>query len=334
MSNSKSIEQNFSHVTNQVNKMRVYEEQILDNKVVDKILRIISIKFDHVITTIFESRNTNVMILEFQSIKSHVSKILEKIEKVNLNNDVESNPSVESRDHDNFNNRERRNYKGRGRRITEEEDLVISTKEETTTSYIQSRKRWKKFKFYQSRKRTRKKTTMKEQILIVFNAKSSNTKLHIDIGCSKHMCGKNKLFSTLDETVKFTIKFENNTNIHILEKYQIIIKLKDDSQNFIYYVFYISGFHHNLLSMRQILEKDYIIHIHHENNVFGLSIINIPSEVCEIGKKHKESFPTRKSWKAKKPLEIVHSDLCTVEISTHGGRKYFITFIDDFSRKI
>nr|KYP39875.1 Retrovirus-related Pol polyprotein from transposon TNT 1-94 [Cajanus cajan] len=70
--------------------------------------------------------------------------------------------------------------------------------------------------------------------------------------------------------------------------------------------------------------------------VSGLPVINILEgicETCEIGKKHRESFPTGKSWRARKPLEIVHSDLCMVEIPTHGGSRYFITFIDDFSRK-
>ena len=70
--------------------------------------------------------------------------------------------------------------------------------------------------------------------------------------------------------------------------------------------------------------------------VSGLPVVNIPSGVCEtcqIGKKHRESFPTGKSWRAKKLLEIVHSDLCSVEIPTPGGCRYFITFIDDFSKK-
>ena len=70
--------------------------------------------------------------------------------------------------------------------------------------------------------------------------------------------------------------------------------------------------------------------------VSGLPVVNIPDgvcETCEIGKKHRDSFPVGKSWRAKKLLEIVHSDLCMVEIPTHGGSRYFITFIDDFSRK-
>ena len=64
--------------------------------------------------------------------------------------------------------------------------------------------------------------------------------------------------------------------------------------------------------------------------------MNVPNgvyETCEIGKKHRDSFSTGKSWRARKLLEIIHSYLCSVEIPTPGGSRYFITFIDDFSRK-
>ncbi|RDX73099.1 hypothetical protein CR513_47338, partial [Mucuna pruriens] len=56
---------------------------------------------------------------------------------------------------------------------------------------------------------------------------------YLDTGCSNHMCGKKELFSSLNETVKSTVKFGNNTNIPILGKGRIAIKLKDGSQNFI-----------------------------------------------------------------------------------------------------
>lgn len=32
-------------------------------------------------------------------------------------------------------------------------------------------------------------------------------------------------------------------------------------------------------------------------------------------------------------LELIHSDLCTVEVPSNGNCRYFITFIDDFSIK-
>ena len=70
--------------------------------------------------------------------------------------------------------------------------------------------------------------------------------------------------------------------------------------------------------------------------VHGLSMIQEVKEVCEgcaLGKQHREAFPKDKAWRAKAPLELVHTDVCgPMDTTTHGGNKYFITFIDDFSR--
>ncbi|BAU00899.1 hypothetical protein VIGAN_11003500, partial [Vigna angularis var. angularis] len=52
---------------------------------------------------------------------------------------------------------------------------------------------------------------------------------YLDTGCSNHMCGKKELFSLLDETVTSTVKFGNNSDIPILGKGQIMIRLKDGS---------------------------------------------------------------------------------------------------------
>ena len=70
--------------------------------------------------------------------------------------------------------------------------------------------------------------------------------------------------------------------------------------------------------------------------VTGLPVIKAPDQLCEacvVGKKHRDPFPKGRAWRASKPLELVHSDLCYVEVPSNGGNKYFITFIDDFSRK-
>ncbi|XP_058762797.1 uncharacterized protein LOC131636157 [Vicia villosa] len=115
MSNSETVEQYFSRVINLVNKMRLYGEDIPDSKVVEKILRTMSMKFDHVVTTIIESHDTDTLsIAELQgSIESHVNRILEKTEKVvkeealksqvNFNNTYESSYIVEERGQNSFN---------------------------------------------------------------------------------------------------------------------------------------------------------------------------------------------------------------------------------------
>ena len=31
-------------------------------------------------------------------------------------------------------------------------------------------------------------------------------------------------------------------------------------------------------------------------------------------------------------LDLVHSDVCTMLVNSHGGARYFVSFVDDFSR--
>jgi len=61
MSSSKSVEHYFLCVTNLVNKMRVYKEDIPKSKLQEKILRTLPMKFDHMMTLIIESHNTDTM---------------------------------------------------------------------------------------------------------------------------------------------------------------------------------------------------------------------------------------------------------------------------------
>ncbi|KAK2986839.1 hypothetical protein RJ640_011064 [Escallonia rubra] len=74
-----------------------------------------------------------------------------------------------------------------------------------------------------------------------------------------------------------------------------------------------------------------------KNMVTGLPQIAIPSQVCEecvVGKQHRSQFPEGKSWRAKSVLELVHSDICgPIKPSSNGGKRYLITFIDDYTRK-
>jgi hypothetical protein len=71
--------------------------------------------------------------------------------------------------------------------------------------------------------------------------------------------------------------------------------------------------------------------------VRGLPPIQAPINSCEsciLGKQHRKSFPKEMSYRAWAPLEIVHTDLCgPMQTPSLGGRIYFLTFMDDYSRK-
>ncbi len=79
-----------------------------------------------------------------------------------------------------------------------------------------------------------------------------------------------------------------------------------------------------------------------QNMVSGMNLGNMPcptsSFVCEgciEGKQHRKPFPSDGGMRATKPLEIVHSDVCgPMRTTSLGGARYFVTYIDDFSRKV
>ena len=58
---------------------------------------------------------------------------------------------------------------------------------------------------------------------------------------------------------------------------------------------------------------------------------NHKCEVCVEAKLRKSSFKSIE--RSMEPLELVHTDICDLKyIQTRGGKKYFITFIDDCTR--
>ena len=74
-----------------------------------------------------------------------------------------------------------------------------------------------------------------------------------------------------------------------------------------------------------------------KNTVTGLPQIIPHSNVCEecvVGKQHREQFSKGKVWRARRPLELIHSDICgPINPVSSGKKKYFISFIDDYCRK-
>jgi len=75
-----------------------------------------------------------------------------------------------------------------------------------------------------------------------------------------------------------------------------------------------------------------------KNMVHGLPQIQEPAKLCEecmLGKQPRDPFPNHSTWRAIKVLQLVHADICgpISPIST-SNKRYFLSFIDDFSRKI
>ena len=60
-----------------------------------------------------------------------------------------------------------------------------------------------------------------------------------------------------------------------------------------------------------------------------------PCTHCLAGKQHRVSFSrSNQPYRRKRTLDLVHTDVCSMTERSMGGALYFVTFIDDHSRKV
>jgi hypothetical protein len=57
-------------------------------------------------------------------------------------------------------------------------------------------------------------------------------------------------------------------------------------------------------------------------------------EACQLGKQVRHPFPIQTIHVNSKPLEMIHLDVCTTKIKSIRGCKYYVSFIDDHTRKV
>ncbi|KAL1348215.1 hypothetical protein AAHE18_07G063800 [Arachis hypogaea] len=266
-------------------------EKICNSKVVEKILRTMPMKYDHVVATILESHDIDtMMIAELQgTMKSHISRILEKSEKsteeamksrVNLNNVAESSRTQERRGgRDNYNQGSSNNFTppNQGRGGT---NFRSVNRRRGRGNFYQKRTNFNCFhcgKYGHKAANCRFKIMNNNQAHIAENQHqnidddpstqtlffTSNSYAedeniwYLNNACSNHMSGRKELFSSLDDSVKLLLKFGNSTKIPIERKGHIPIRLKDGSLSYISDVFYAPELDYNLLSMGQLSEKGY-----------------------------------------------------------------------------
>ncbi|GAU28769.1 hypothetical protein TSUD_357540, partial [Trifolium subterraneum] len=70
--------------------------------------------------------------------------------------------------------------------------------------------------------------------------------------------------------------------------------------------------------------------------VNGLPVIRVPKDMCRnclVGKQSRKSFVDHIAMRAKNKLDVVYTDVCgPFDIVYLGGNRYFVSFVDEYSR--
>jgi len=113
-------------------------------------------------------------------------------------------------------------------------------------------------------------------------------------------------------------------NISVIEDKCLLLEVK--SENWLWNQRY--G-HINFRDLNMLSEK---------KMVQGLPKIKLSNEVCDMcctGKQARNSYNATIPFNATRKLEAIHFDVCgPFEVKSVGGNRYFVTFIDEFTRKL
>nr|KYP39567.1 Retrovirus-related Pol polyprotein from transposon TNT 1-94 [Cajanus cajan] len=87
--------------------------------------------------------------------------------------------------------------------------------------------------------------------------------------------------------------------------------------------------HLNFGSLSQLAKKEMVIGLPH------IEKSDATCESCMLGKQARNPFKVHLETRSKDVLEVIYTDVCgPFEVPSLGGNRYFITFIDDFSKRI
>ena len=82
---------------------------------------------------------------------------------------------------------------------------------------------------------------------------------YLDSGCSNHMTGDRKNFVQLNDNVSSQVKLRDGKLQNVERKGVIAVYTKGGNKRLIFDVLYVPGLTQNLLSVGQLLQKDYAL---------------------------------------------------------------------------
>ncbi|GFW03110.1 retrovirus-related Pol polyprotein from transposon TNT 1-94 [Trichonephila clavipes] len=87
------------------------------------------------------------------------------------------------------------------------------------------------------------------------------------------------------------------------------------------------------------VNNDYLVKTSKNDSVKGLPRLIDNGKIhcipCKLAKSKRVSFKKTGAVRSKRPLELLHMDLCgPMPTESQGGNKYFLSIIDDYSRKV
>ncbi|XP_073049596.1 uncharacterized protein [Primulina eburnea] len=204
MRTGEGVTEYFSRVMTVANKMRTYGEDMEDVKVVEKILRSLTKKFNYVVCSIEESKDTDAL-----TIDELQSSLIVHEQKFQRHHGEEQALKVT---YDGGRGRGRSTYRGRGRGGG---GGRASFNKATVECYKCHKLGHFQYECPENKEVHYAEVGEEDEMLLMAYEELIETRNQdawfLDSGCSNHMCGNRGIFSDINEEFRHSVKLGNNT---------------------------------------------------------------------------------------------------------------------------
>ncbi|CAL8084841.1 unnamed protein product [Prunus armeniaca] len=375
MKENESIQVFFTKVYGIVNQIRSYGDTIPDKKIVEKTLRNLLPKFDHVVAAMEESKDLTALSLHklIGSLKAHEKRINRSIDQ-SLEQAFQSKlDSKEKEDKQKGESQKSQNRKSKGESHWQKNYNKgnYNNNNQQGCSHQNNQNGNLVPECHVCKKTGHKSADCRSR-------QEPQDIWYVDSGCSNHMTGNRQCFVKFEENVNSQVKLGDG-KLHNMEGKGIIsiqtreeqllqkgfsIKFDDDHcvisdkkkntvvakikmmANKVFPLIMTSK--ENYVLEAENVEKSLLWHmryghlnqrslqlLHQKDMVVGLPSVQSEKEICEgciFGNFHHLPF-SQSTWKERAPLELVHANICgSTRTPSFNGKKYFLLFVDDYSR--
>ncbi|CAL9010551.1 unnamed protein product [Prunus brigantina] len=284
----------FTKVSGIVNQIRSYGDTIIDKKIVEKTLRSLPPKFDHVVAAIEESKDLGALSLHelIGSLEAHEKRInrstdhsLEQAFQSKLDSkekeDKQKGESQKSqnrkskgeshwRKNHNKGNYNNNNQQGRSHQNNQNGNLVPEcrvckkTRHKSADCWYRCTRcripnhspRDCRYQKNNEANFTKNNDSPEQLFYTCLNARQEPQDIwYVDSGCSNHMTGNRQCFVKFEENVNSQVKLGDGKLHNVKGKGIISVQTREGTPKLIYDVLYVPNLAQKLLSVGQLLQK-------------------------------------------------------------------------------